>query len=178
MILRSYCTAVLTRSANVTYISRGPEGVSFTDPATIAPFSVVTGSVLFRFARSGGVAPCGCGAAQVMLRMKKPGTHMQSVEDVLPVDELKDASELMFARHRVHARGPLTALNVPVGHAVHGSFECPGSQRQAAAVVLPDGEFELAAHGCATAACSTPPGGVPRQKEPGGQSVHALLFHR
>jgi len=107
-----------------------------------------------------------------MSGMKKPDTHMQSVEDVLP------ANELMLARHGVHARGPLTALNVPVGHAVHGSFECPASQTQAAAVVLPDGEFELAAHGCATAACSTPPGGVPRQKEPGGQSVHALLFHR
>jgi len=58
------------------------------------------------------------------------------------------------------------------------SLELPATHTQAPAVALPDGEFELAAHGCATAASSTPPGGVPRQKEPGGQSVHALLFHR
>ena len=99
-------------------------------------------------------------------------THAQAVALVLAAGE-----SVPFA-HGEQLAGPTTSLNEPVGHAVHGSFECPTSQTQAAAVVLPDGEFELAAHGCATAACSTPPGGVPRQKEPGGQSVHALLFHR
>jgi len=88
--------------------------------------------------------------------------------------------EFAFGKHAVHDCGPLASLYEPAGHAVHGSFEpkCPTSQTQAASVALPICEPEFAGHGSATEASSTPPDGVPRQKEPGGQAPHALLFHQ
>jgi len=98
--------------------------------------------------------------------------HLQAVALMLP------AGESVSTAHGEQLAGPVTFLKVPVGHGVHGSFEpkCPTSQTQAPAVALPGGEFEFAGQGCATVASSTPPAGVPRQKAPGGQASHALLF--